>query len=197
MKDTVLLFDLGGVLVENELFAALGAMLSGTLPEAELKARWLASPAVRCYETGGMTDEAFATALVAELDLPMTPAAFIPAFQGWVKGFYPGAIALLGALRRHYRVGCLSNSNALHWIPEYESSFDFSYSSHKTGVIKPDRAAFARVTELQGLVPAQVLYFDDSTANVTAANAFGFQAHQTVGFGELEQTLTALGILPL
>ena len=196
MNDTVLLFDLGGVLVENAAFEILAGMMRDAPSEAELKSRWLLSPTVRRFETGGMDADAFAAALVAEFELPMTPAAFVAAFTGWVKGFYPGAIALLGALRRRHRIGCLSNSNVLHWIPDYERAFDFSYSSHLIGYIKPDRAAFAHVAAAQGLEPGRVIYFDDVPANVTAAIQHGFLAHHTVGFAALEARLRQLGILP-
>ena len=48
-RPDVLLFDLGGVLVENVGFERLNALLPATLPIEELKTRWLASTAVRTF----------------------------------------------------------------------------------------------------------------------------------------------------
>lgn len=53
-QPTVLLFDLGGVLVENVGFERLNALLPTPLPLEELKARWLASTAVRSFEVGDL-----------------------------------------------------------------------------------------------------------------------------------------------
>ncbi len=58
---TVLLFDLGGVLVESVGYERFNALLPKPLSMEELKTRWLASPAVRSFETGCWSAEAFAT----------------------------------------------------------------------------------------------------------------------------------------
>ena len=52
MHPSVLLFDLGGVLIENVGFERFNALLSSPIPLEELKTQWLASPAVRSFETG-------------------------------------------------------------------------------------------------------------------------------------------------
>ena len=40
---------------------------------------------------------------------------FRTAWQGWVRGWLPGAAALIQDLRLKYRLAALSNSNAAHW----------------------------------------------------------------------------------
>lgn len=90
-QPTVLLFDLGGVLVENVGFERLNALLTTSLPLEELKARWLASTAVRSFEVGACSPDSFASALVEEWQLALSPNAFIEAFASWPKGLYPGA----------------------------------------------------------------------------------------------------------
>src|SRR5256885_15418243 len=115
IKPAVLLFDLGGVLVENVGFERFNALLPSPIPTEELKTWWLASPAVRAFEVGSCTPEAFARGVVAEWQLPLSPNAFLEAFSYWPKGLYPGASELLATLRERHVVACLSNSNAIHW----------------------------------------------------------------------------------
>jgi len=65
-RPDVLLFDLGGVLVENVGFDRLNALLPKPMSIHELKGRWLASEAVRAFEVGACSSEMFASALVDE-----------------------------------------------------------------------------------------------------------------------------------
>src|SRR4051812_39327163 len=99
----VILFDMGGVLVEFVGVSRLIEWTSGTLSVDELWRRWLASPSVRAFESGRGSAEEFAQAIVRELELPITPAAFIAEFAAWLTRVYDGAEELLTALKPHYR----------------------------------------------------------------------------------------------
>ena len=91
----ILMFDLGGVLVENDMFTSLSALTGGVESEAEVKARWLRSEAAREFELGGTSPHEFARAVVVEFDLALSPDEFIQAFAGWPKGLDDEARALL------------------------------------------------------------------------------------------------------
>jgi glucose-1-phosphatase len=181
----VLLFDLGGVLVDIAHYRELRALKSWTGPEEALRTLWAECAAGRELEHGRMAADEFGACAVRELGLSIEPQAFIESFRNWTKDFYPGALDLLAELRKSYRVGCLSNSNALHWGPRFETPFDFAYSSHVIGHMKPAPAAFEHVLREQKLSPASVVFFDDSEANVTAARKMGMQAHRVDGFADL------------
>lgn len=183
------MFDLGGVLVVNNMFEELQKLLKRELAEDDLKAKWLRSQAVREFELGLCSPEKFAVALVDEFELRIAAVDFIEAFGGWPKGFYPGAEELLANLRQRYQMVCLSNSNALHWTTRVTSHFDRSYSSHLLNKIKPDADVFRFVTADIGCEPGEIVFFDDSPLNVHAALAFGWTAHLTVGYGALVDVL--------
>jgi putative hydrolase of the HAD superfamily len=191
MKSPILLFDLGGVLIENALFDALQGLLPERLDPAVLRARWLGCDAVRRFELGQITPEAFAVAFLEEWALDLAPQDFIREFTGWPKGFYPGAEALLARLRGRYPVHCLSNSNVLHWdrFDGFQGYFDTAHSSHLLGMIKPDREIFAWVIEALSAEPEQIHFYDDSGPNVSAAESFGIQARHVEGFAALEAML--------
>ena len=63
----VILFDLGGVLLRlNDPIETFGLQIN----QNEFKERWLRSPSVRTFESGGMNTEEFARNIVAEAELP-------------------------------------------------------------------------------------------------------------------------------
>jgi hypothetical protein len=77
MKTRVVLFDVGGVLVElGGVDALLGWLGSNTTVE-QLWPVWLRSPAVRAFETGRIEPLAFAQELILELQLRIPPETFL------------------------------------------------------------------------------------------------------------------------
>lgn len=187
----VLLFDLGGVLLENRTFDVLGEWLP-KLGEAEIRARWLASDAVRAFERGRIDPREFGERFVAEWGLNLTVDDFLREFATWPTGFYPGAEAALRTWRQRYRVCALSNANAIHWarFNGFAEHFDHAFSSHLIGKIKPDRDVFDHVIVALGVPPEAILFFDDSLPNVTTARSVGMCAEHAVGF-EAVQALIA------
>jgi len=193
----LLLFDLGGVLIENACFDDLNAMLAQPLDSLAIRERWLASSSIRAFELGQIPAQEFAERFIAEWDIPLTPEAFLTAFISWPRGFYAGARELIASLRQRYRVGCLSNSNALHWAKfgGFQGEFDVTLSSHLIGVIKPDRAAFVRALEECDRPASEVIFFDDSRPNVLMAQSLGIRTFHVDGFQALLPVLQAEGLV--
>jgi glucose-1-phosphatase len=194
---SLLLFDLGGVLLENTVFENLNRMLPTSLDTAALKDQWLKSSAVRRFELGESAPSEFAVEFISEWKVAISPDAFLSQFAMWPKGLYPGARELLRSLRQEYRVGCLSNSNALHWerFGDFKDDFDIALSSHLLGVIKPDREAFTVALHECGKEPHEVYFFDDSLSNTQAAENLGVRSFHVDGFAALEQVLHREGLV--
>ncbi|WEN14886.1 HAD-IA family hydrolase [Rhodanobacter sp. AS-Z3] len=196
-RPSFLLFDLGGVLVDNAGFARLSQLVPVPMAPDALKQKWLTSPAVRLFELGQSSPEAFATHFLAEWHIEHSAEAFLVEFTRWPKGAYPGATALLTQLRQTCRIGCLSNSNALHWT-HFEgllSHFDIALSSHLLGAIKPDRACFTRALQECGVEARSVAFFDDTLTNVEAARDLGMTAFHVNGLDGVRLALKACGLM--
>lgn len=193
----VVLFDLGGVLVENSGEQGLSALLPYQLGREEIWARWLASDAVRRFERGQISPDVFAARFIDEWRLEIGPAAFIESFATWPRGLFDGAAALLRSLRAQHRVACLSNTNSLHWarFPELPDLFDSIFASHLTGFLKPDPEAFEHVLRELDVRAEAVWFFDDLLQNVEAAWRAGIRAVQVREFADLEPALRAEGLL--
>ena len=194
----LLLFDLGGVLTQNDAFHRLKTLLNSPDDRDTLKERWLQSPAVRGFELGSLSAERFAADFTDEWQLPLSTEAFLDEFVSWPKGFYPGVRDTLQQLRNRYRIACLSNSNPLHWqrFGGFSDDFDHTFFSHLLGVIKPDPQAFELALAHCQVEAEAVYFFDDCHSNVDAAQQLGMQAFQVDGFSALQQQLQALGLLP-
>ena len=196
----VVLFDVGGVLVQLSGVATVLGWVADRWTPAELWHRWLHSPAVRAFETGRCDAETFAAQCVAELELGVAPATFLESFAGWPTGLYPGTHELIARIPGHITRALLSNSNSLHW-PRVEGEFglgalfEHRFVSHLTGRIKPDRDAFEHVSSSLGCDPASVFFIDDNLMNVEAARAIGMQGAVVSGIEGAEQALRRAGIL--
>jgi glucose-1-phosphatase len=196
----VLLFDVGGVLVELGGVEVILAWLGNRITAEELWRRWLQSDSVRGFETGQIDAPRFAAGVIAEFGLAVEPQQFLDSFVGWPTGLYPGTLEMLARIPRRYQRALLSNSNPLHWprvLDEMRlgAAFDSHFVSHLTGRIKPDPQAFEHVLASLGCQPAQVLFFDDNLLNIEAARTLGMHAVQVRGMSEAQQALIDLEIL--
>lgn len=195
-RPALLLFDLGGVLLDNMAHARLCHLTGVDIELDTYRERWLRSAAVRRFESGQVRAEAFAAEFIAEWQLPIGRDAFIAEFTSWPLDIPADVRTRLEALRAKIRTACLSNSNELHWqrFDRFDGLFDIALSSHELGVLKPDAAAFTRALEICGVAPAEVMFFDDSRSNVESALRLGLQAFHVEGYAAVERVLAEYGL---
>ena len=194
----VLLFDLGGVLIDFAGFEAMRRLLPEVSDRSEIRDRWIHSESVQLFERGDITPEKFARRLVEEFHLELSAEEFLREFVSWARGPYPGAVSLLRRLRATYRIACLSNSNELH-TPIHRASIhphvDTFYFSDEIGLVKPDREIFDYVIRDLAVSPQRIAFFDDTMVNVEAAEKTGLTAFSVDGISELKAQLQRLGLI--
>lgn len=191
----VVLFDLGGVLMDFGGLRCL-AELSGEEDGPALRSRWLSSRWVRTFEGGGCDAETFATGVVTDLGLDLTAAEFLDDFARWSAGPFQGSLDLVRALHGVVPMGCVSNTNAVHWQRHLDhwgivEHFDWTFTSHELHLMKPDPALFHHVIGTIGLAADRLLVLDDSDEHVQAARDAGMRAEQTRGLTEVRNALRA------
>ena len=76
-KIRVILFDVGGVLVELSGLAMLLSWLGHGVTAEHARTLWLTSPTVRMFETGKMQPPAFAQQMITELGLRVGSEEFL------------------------------------------------------------------------------------------------------------------------
>ena len=192
------MFDLGGVLIENITFDSLNDLLPEPQDTQTLQNKWLSSSAVRSFELGKISPIEFAESFIAEWNINLNADIFLEKFTSWPRGFYPGALEALHILRRQYRIGCLSNSNVLHWgkFGDLKENFDIALASHLLGAIKPDDEAFIRTLDACDVEPSAMYFFDDSAANIHTASRLGIRAFTVECIAQLLKTLHEEHLLP-
>ena len=195
----VVLFDLGGVLID---FGGVDAMreLAGVDSDDEVWRRWLSCEWVRAFERGQCTADDFAAGVVADWGLAIDGPAYLAEFAGWLGGPLAGAEELVTDAGRVVQVGCLSNTNELHWRHwaswPFLDHLDHRFLSFELGLVKPDRELFEHVAERLRPIPAdRVLFLDDNLVNVEGARAVGFRGAHVRGPAEARAALVEHGVL--
>ncbi|MCG8490745.1 MAG: HAD family phosphatase [Sneathiellales bacterium] len=176
----VLLFDLGGVLINWTGPQEFRKYLGPNCTALEARQRLASSPSVKALEIGELTPLAFADGFLEEFDLPFKAAEFVDVFASWAGVPFPGVTKELARLRSCYRLACLSNTNDLHWrylmdIVGVRDWFDDHFASHILKLSKPSPAIYERVIQDLGVKPSEILFFDDMPENIAAAKALGME----------------------
>lgn len=196
----LLLFDLGGVLVDFAGPRELGQFLRTPASPEEILKRWTRCPHSEAFEAGRISARDFAERFVRDWEVDLEPETFLGEFRSWSRGLLPGARELLGALRPRFRLAALSNSNELHWDRNTNEIgvtelFEFALSSHQLGLCKPDPAIFLAALARAHVPAGSVMFFDDLPSNVAAAAGVGIRAREVRGVDGVRQRLMAEGVL--
>ena len=199
-RPEVLVFDLGGVLLDYAGVESLHALAKGRHGLEEIRRLWPESPSLQRLERGESTLDEFAPAFIAEWGLAIEPAAFLAEFGTWTLGPYDGALDLLATLGKDFPLACLTNMNAAYWHRIRDDMglgrhFGRCFASHEIGLLKPDPRVYEHVTEELGCRPEAIAFFDDTMKNVAAARDCGLDAHHVVGIEALKEKLQGLGII--
>lgn len=196
----LVLFDIGGVLVESSGVPTMLAWMRNTVSAEELWRLWLTSPCVRAFETGRLSAEDFADQVIADFRLPVPRAEFLDEMTRWSATLFPGALELIEQIPARYLRATLSNTNAVHW--QYLTTktglaraFPHHFPSHLIGKIKPDAEAFQHVMEALKYEPQEVLFLDDNELNVSGARSVGMHSVRVRGITEAERALVDFRIL--
>lgn len=200
-RTEVLLFDLGGVLVDFVGIEALHSLTGGRQELEEIRRRWADSPALAKLEVGECSALEFARDFTTEWELSVHPAHFFATFVAWSQEPYAGVHRLLDFLRPRFTLACLTNINEAHWRRNCDEMglgrlFDRCYTSHSIGLRKPDSRIYEHVVADLGREPGVIAFFDDTLDNVVSARRLGIDAHHVRGFDALCDALRGLGAIP-
>lgn len=177
----IILFDLGGVLLE------LGAH--------PVHPDWFHSDVAIAFEQGRLSADAFADAMIEALALTVSRQELLTHFAAWLIGIYPEVNDTLTKLKSTHTLAFLSNTNEVHWpriISEFgfEQLFTHTFASHHLQLSKPDPAIFHHVLTEMNVDAGEVLFYDDNPANIAVASALGIDAKLVKGFNAVLNDLT-------
>lgn len=199
-KISVIMFDLGGVLIDCSKFTKLLNWQDITNDIDVLEQKRSDSPIFTQYQLGNINSKQFIEGTIEELELNVNMVRFIREFRLIPKNFYSGADKTLLKLRKKYKVACLSNTNEIHWnklcdVNKLDKYFDKCFLSHILHMAKPNKDIYLHAVKELGVEPWEILFFDDRKENVETANELGMTAYCTKGFEDVMKCLKILQIL--
>jgi putative hydrolase of the HAD superfamily len=196
----LILFDLGGVLIELTGVPRMVELTNGNLTADQLWEKWILSPAVRLYESGKIATGEFGAMIIKEFEMDILPEKYLAEFTAWPRGKYPRVNELLNAIKKTHTIATLSNTNPLHWNRmvnemDFIDLFDYNFPSHLTSFLKPDLETYNHVARETGIGPQEILFFDDNELNVRGAKKAGMDGVMVKGTAEAQKYLRSMNII--
>jgi len=192
-------FDIGGVLIDLDMEACIGTFkrVLGFDRITELLDPCHQKGIFSRFEEGLMTEEEFC-AWVLERSRPgHTPADVEYCMWSLLIGIKPETAAAVKALQGRYPLYLLSNNNPInmrrcHALLEQNGIggiYTDEFISSEMKLLKPSAAFYSEVVRRLGLAPEEILFIDDSPANVEGAKAVGIDARHFVPGNRLADLL--------
>jgi putative hydrolase of the HAD superfamily len=199
MTPDVLLFDLGGVVIDidtRRIFARWAELAGCDVNLIAARVRF--DGAYHRYERGEISVQEFFADLRAGLNINLSDEQFLDGWNAIFVGEMPGIAAALENARRTRTLYAFSNTNGAHVdcfsqrFADVLSHFKHVFISSTIGLRKPDPAAFAHVVQEIGVPARRILFFDDVAENIAGAKAVGLQTVHVDTRGRVAEVLAAL-----
>lgn len=176
----VLLFDLGGVVINWTGLQEMQKLLGNQHSLEEIQQKIAANPMSKLHGVGQCSTEEFVNSFIESFNLPFDAREFEVLYTSWAGFPYPGVLERLKELRKDYKLACLSNTNELHWEHllrkvGIEDVFDHCFASHLLQKAKPDPEIYDVVLNELNSEPGEVCFFDDALENIEAACDLGMK----------------------
>ncbi len=179
MEIKVIIFDLGGVIIEYDFSRFLKELFEPNpfdKPDSNLILEFWQQSDV--YHQGKISDEEFfhqVCDLIKTCDL--NQKEFFSSFNSVISKFNENIIKLIKEIKynKKYKILLLSNINRSHWDCLLDKKwnfiqyFDEIILSHEIHLTKPDPKIFQHAIEKAGCNPEEILYIDDSIKNIQVA----------------------------
>ena len=199
MKAQVVMFDLGGVLVNVETSKCWQALANASGHSVADVQRLLSDPKpLELFELGQMSALQFVAHINTQLGMSWELADFAKAWNGMLSE-RRDVTWLLERLKTRYHLLVLSNTNVLHdeYVRRTWPSFGVVRQwimSYQIGYRKPEPEMYQFALQQADAPPHATVYVDDLEENVSAARDLGIPSiHFTDGL-KLEQELRAAGL---
>lgn len=174
---SVIVFDLGRVIVDLDFDAfprLLGFERSYASPSVRLSVERLAIQ----YETGKITTGQFFDSLDEILHHKFRREELLDAWNAIIGKENSAIATIIHEVQLHYKTAILSNTSPTHFQKALDTSpilrkISKRYLSYEIGAMKPDLAVYRYVIEDLNVDPSTILFIDDISENILAAQHCG------------------------
>lgn len=196
-----LIFDLGKVIFEVAFEMAYwhwGKV--GGLDSQTVRSRFKFDEAYDLFSENKLSEEKYAQHVSKLIGIELGVEDFKLGWNSIYLDVYPGIEKCLVTLKENYRVVALTNTNPTHaevWPKKYADvlqHFEKIFSSHEMGIIKPKEQAYTMVLDYLQISPSEAIFLDDTSANISGAEAVGIKAIYVKSTSQMISDLHRLGI---
>jgi len=185
-----IIFDLGGVLLNiNPLLSLLELEKISGISKDELIVKFVNEKIFEKFDTGSLNPAQFRSKLCQILNCGVSDAEIDRTWNELLLDFPLSRVELLQQIRKNYRVFLLSNTNSIHfdhYTHEFYEKygiqmtdlFDNLFLSYEIGIHKPDAGIYTHILQQAGIKASESVFFDDSLANIEAAELQGIAGIQ-------------------
>jgi len=182
-----IIFDLGGVLLNiNPLLSLLELEKLSGIGQEELIMKLASAKLFEKFDTGSLNPAQFRSELCRIMNQNVSDSEIDRIWNKLILDFPAYRVELLQQLGKNYRVFLLSNTNSIHfdyYTHEFHKQyglqmadlFEQLFLSHEIGIHKPDAGIYMHVLENANLDASESVFFDDSSANIKAAEDLGIK----------------------
>lgn len=196
---SVIVFDLGKVLVDLDFDAfprLLGFERSHASPSVKSSIERLAIQ----YETGKITTDQFFNSLDEILHHKFRREELLHAWNAIIGEENSAIVPIVEAVQLRCRTAILSNTSPMHFQKALDASpilrkFSKRYLSYEIGAMKPDLAVYRYIVEDLNVDPSTILFIDDISENIIAAQQCGIAGVLFTGPFRLRRELESRSIM--
>ncbi len=186
-ESKLLIFDLGNVIIDIDMQATLDAFralgISGV--EQHVTQSHSVGGIFTLFEQGKISPDEFCNHLRQIANINATNQQIILAWNAMLGSISASTVRLIERLKQQHTVVLLSNTNKIHFdsfdskaqgYSSLSELFDKTWYSHEMHLSKPDKKIFEEVLSYHKTEPQQTSFFDDSEANIRAAQELGINS---------------------
>jgi epoxide hydrolase-like predicted phosphatase len=196
----MLLFDLGGVLIDIDFRRAFRAWQPiSSLSLDEISEAFQFDVYYERHERGEITASEYFDHLRSTLSLKGEHARIEEGWNSIYVAEIPETVALVQSARAQFSCNAFTNTNAAHqaaWLslfPMIRNLFDRVFTSYELGYRKPEKQAFEQIAHALDVPLGSIMFFDDLLENIESAKSAGMQAVHVRSAGDVRNALRAIG----
>jgi len=188
-KPKVVLFDLGGVLLDIDYGLTQAAFKEIGVPDVHtLYSQAAQSDLFDEMERGRISPAQFRDGLRRLIGKKVMDEKLDHAWNALIQTLPAPRLEFVHQLKVEYTTALLSNTNEIHitcfenvidetlGLERFRTAFHHLFYSSRIDARKPDKEAFTHVLSSIGVSAEEVLFIDDSEQHVVASRAMGIQA---------------------
>jgi|TARA_B110000881_G_scaffold220145_1_gene244213 epoxide hydrolase-like predicted phosphatase len=213
MKDVkVLLFDLGGVIIDIDpsntinTLRSLSKDPSNNFSGLDYRYSKEKSPLLQIffeYEKGNISDDIFRDGIRKIGNIDASNSKIDSIWNSVIVKIYRDLLDIIFSLRNRFKIMILSNTNYIHkkhfnqlvvemYGKRFDELFDMVFYSYELGTRKPEKTIYQRVLDDCKFEGSDILFFDDMKENLEASEMVGMKTFHVRDLASIKKFLKTI-----